>query len=111
MKSYRDAKQHLEKAWEVKKRLFGNSSAEAAQAQADVAELYRVTRREQEAVVAFREAVAVLQAAWGRDDVRFLRILGNYELALRSREEFAEAERVGVWSTRIRVRQALAKGY
>lgn len=106
-KNFAEAQAYLEKAWELKTRIFGPTSVEAAQARADVAELYRVTRREPQAIVAFREAMSVLEHAWHKDDIRFLRILHNYEAALRSQQEFAEAERVGVWSTRIRVRQTL----
>ncbi len=106
-KKYSEAQMHFETAIAIKTKLYGKASADAAEVRASLAELFRVTKRGPQSVAAFREAVAVLEKAWHPDDLRLLRILNNYEQALRAEEEFAEAERVGVWSTRIQVRQAL----
>ncbi len=51
--------------------------------------------------------MSILTQAWGPENPQLLATLQWYEAVLRARQEYAEAERVEVRSTKIRVAEAL----
>ena len=107
-KQHRAASEYLTRALALNRRLHGPESAEAAQSAMHLAETYRTMGRIDEATGLFRESLAVLEKAWGKDDRRLLGLLGNYEKALRAMEDYTGAAKLEAWSARIRVRHALA---
>jgi len=69
--------------------------------------LYVAERRYSEAVRLYRRALPMRDRTLGGDNPKFAESLENYATALRETEDYAEAEKVEVRATRIRVRTAL----
>ncbi len=78
---------------------------EVGEVTVNLAELLHRQGRIEESEPRFRRGLAILSAAWGSDSPRLLPWLEDYVAVLRSRQDFAEAERVQLQATRIRVVQ------
>jgi tetratricopeptide (TPR) repeat protein len=83
--------------------------AETGRAAVTLAEICAANRNFPEASDLYSRGLEILAAAWGPEDTRLLPWLDHYVQALRVREEYAEAEKVRLKATRIRVTQALKK--
>ncbi len=73
----------------------------------NLAALYIAERRFAETAPLYKRAIALREKAFGPDHPQLAKTLANYAAVLRKIEDYAEAEKVQVRATGIRVRMAL----
>ena len=82
---------------------------EAGHLKAELADVRAAQKRTAEAVKLYREALGILEPAFGAESPRLLPVLESYAKALRAQQDYAGAASIDVRTMRIRVRQTLGR--
>jgi tetratricopeptide (TPR) repeat protein len=103
----KEAEDHLTRALAIYEQIFGPGHASAALTIGNLAETYRREKRYEESAAAYKNAIALREKTMTPDDPRWIGLLQGYAAVCRALEQYAEAEKVEVRVTRIRVKNAL----
>jgi tetratricopeptide (TPR) repeat protein len=105
-KRYRDAEQLLLRADSILEQRHMSAGPDLGRVLANLGEVYRLEKRLPESRESFARGLKLLTAAWGQFDPRLLAWLTSYVSVLRASEDYAEAEKLDIQATRIRVDEA-----
>ena len=87
--------------------LASHSHPETGKVLARLAEVYYREARLDASETLYRQALEILEQAWGPENPLLLPVLQDYAAVLRSRNDYADAASVDARIMKIRVKQAL----
>jgi tetratricopeptide (TPR) repeat protein len=106
-KQYAEAEQFFLKSASLLEKTLPPGHPDIGRVLANLGDLYRTQKRLAESAVIYGRGLEILVKAWGPDDQRLLDWLERYVQVLRAREDYAEAARLDLQATRIRVTHTL----
>jgi tetratricopeptide (TPR) repeat protein len=106
-KHYAEAEDLLRRANAILERALTPSDQEIGVALLNLADTLRLEKKLQSSADMYQRGLAIVTSAWGNEDGRLPPWLEGYATVLREHQEFTEAARLEMQSTRIRVNQIL----
>jgi tetratricopeptide (TPR) repeat protein len=82
---------------------------QTGQLKAELGDIRAAQKQTAEAVKLYREALGILEPAFGAESPRLLPVLESYAKALRAQQDYAGAASIDFRTMRIRVRQTLGR--
>jgi tetratricopeptide (TPR) repeat protein len=106
-KRYAEAEDLLRRADAVLESSLPSMDQEVGAAVLNLADVFRLQKKREASAEMYKRGLAIVTAAWGPYDARLAPWLDGYVIVLRDQKEFAEAAKLEIQATRIRVTQTI----
>ena len=106
-KNYREAEQLLLRSLAILEGAQSPQPADTGQVLLNLAEVYRLEKKLDQARDTFQRGIAAVTLAWGPNDPRLVQWMESLAGVLRAKEDYAGAEELEIRATRIRVLHAI----